>query len=253
VRGKPSDAVRGGLALEGWLAGLYGARMKYKLLAAAVCSAILLAVPWSASAARPATVEEKAAVSAIYAAPPDCSKVVVSERRSRYARWDFVPSDSCEPTGNGFGIARRDDSGQWRDFYQASDSSDACPTTPLPTTVGVELRACTRPSRHIYITNFLSQRALIEPRQLPHGAHSFLGPLRWRGWDRPVARARGVLVYSDRTATLKAPIRLRAFRVRFCGAKRIYTRLALTFVRTADSRRYPHFVETRRSGCPSRG
>ena len=49
---------------------------------------------------------------------PECSKVVVSERNSRYARWDFVPSE-CEQSGDGFGIARRDNSGQWRDVYQA--------------------------------------------------------------------------------------------------------------------------------------
>jgi hypothetical protein len=83
-------------------------------------SAILLGVPAAASAARPATAEEKAAVSAVYTTSPDCSEVIVSERNPEYARWDFVPSDTCQALGNGFGIARRDTSGQWRDFYQAS-------------------------------------------------------------------------------------------------------------------------------------
>ena len=126
---------------------------------------------------------------------PECSKVVVSERDPRYARWDFVPS-ACDPTADGFGIARRDESGRWRDVYQASDWREACPTTPLPTKVGVELRACAKPSRHIYITNFSSRRARFKPRRLPHGAHSSLDRLRWRGWDRRVARARGVLDYN---------------------------------------------------------
>src|SRR5215210_4693261 len=124
-------------------------------VAVAFCSVILLAAPAAASAARPATTEEKAAVSSIYTPYPECSEVVVSERDPRYARWDFVPGDTCEPTGNGFGIARRGANGVWRDYYQASDNGDPCPLTPLPTEVGVELRACRRPSRHIYITNFL--------------------------------------------------------------------------------------------------
>jgi len=215
--------------------------MNSKLSAAVFCAAILVAVPSAANAARSATEAEKAAVSAVYETAPECSKVVVSERSDRYARWHFAISEGCEPTADGFGIARRDDAGRWRNVYQASEGSDACPTTPLPTEVGVELRACSRPSRHLYITNFATGRALFKPRRLPHGAHSFLGPLRWRGWDRSVATASGFLDYSDRTASFKYPIRLRASRVRFCGARRIYTRLTLRFVRSADRRRVPHF------------
>jgi len=226
------------------------ARTDCSIVAAVVCSAILFVVPAAASAARPATPEEKTAVSALYDATADCSNVIVSERSSRYARWDFVPSTTCDPTSNGFGVARRDESGSWRDVYQASDSTDACPTTPLPTEAGVELRACSRPSRHIYITNFLTQRPLFKPRQLPHGAHSFLGPLRWRGWDRSVAAASGLLDYTDRTSRFKAPIRLRASRVRFCGARRMYSRLTLTFVRSADRRRYRHFAGPTTLRCP---
>jgi hypothetical protein len=225
--------------------------MTCKLAAAGLCSAILLAVPSPASASRPATAEEKAAVSAEYLASPACSKVIVSERDPRYARWDFDPIDeTCDFPGLDFGVARRDGTG-WRDVGLESEN-DVCPTVPLPTEAGVELRACRRPSRHTYITNYLNGRALFKPRKLPHGAHSFLGPLRWRGWDSLVARARGVLDYSDRFATFKAPIRLRAYRVRFCGTRRVYTRLRLTFVRSADRRRYPHFQETRKSECPSR-
>jgi len=224
--------------------------MNYPVVAATFCSAIVLALPSVASAARPATAVERAAVSAVYGSVANCSAVIVSERSSRYARWEFVPSDTCEPQSNGFGIARRDDSGMWRDVYQASEASDACPTTPLPTEVGVELGACARPSTHIYITNFLSQRELFKPRRLPHGAHSFLGALRWRGWDRSIASGSGVLDYADRTVRFKAPIRLRASRVRFCGAKRTYTRLSLVFVRAADRRRYGHFEAPTTLACP---
>ncbi len=136
---------------------------------------VLLAAP--AWAARPATPEEQAAVAAVYETSPDCSQVTVSERDGRYARWDFAASESCEPTGNGFGIARRGD-GTWADVYQASEDSDPCPTTPLPTEVGVELRACLKPSKDVYTSRTVSERALVKPRGLPHGAHSFLGPLR---------------------------------------------------------------------------
>ena len=221
----------------------YTLRMNSKLSAALFCAAILVAVPSTANAARLATEAEKAAVSAVYETAPECSTVFVSERSNRYARWQFAISEGCQPTADGFGIARRDDAGLWRNVYQASEGSDACPTAPLPTEVGVELQACSRPSRHLYISisNFLNERALFKPRRLPHGAHSFLGRLRWRGWDRSVATASGFLDYSDRTESFRYPIRLRASRVRFCGARRIYDRLTLRFVRSADRRRVPHF------------
>ncbi len=232
--------------------GVYRPCMRCKFLPAAVVLAVLSVTPASAWAARPATAEEQAAVLAVYGTSPDCSQVTVSERDGRYARWDFVASETCEPAGNGFGVARRGDDGKWVDVYQASEDSDACPTTPLPTEVGVELRACSRQSKDLYITHFLSERALVKPRKLPHGAHSFLGPLRWRGWGRSVTTASGVLDYADRTARFKAPIRLRASRVRFCGAKRVYRRLTRRFVRAADRRRYPHFEGATRLGCPQR-
>jgi hypothetical protein len=203
-----------------------------------------------ASAARPATPAEKAVVSALYGTRVECSKVTVSTVDARFARWDFAPSETCEQTSNGFGIARQYTDGQWRDVYQASESSAACPTTPLPTKAGIELKACSKPSKHIYITNFASRRARVKPRTLPHGAHSFLGRLRWQGWDRSAARARGVLDYSDRFDTFKAPIRLRADRVAYCGSRRIYTRLKLRFVRGSDHRRFPHFEATQRLDCP---
>ena len=224
--------------------------MNRKLAVAVVSSVAVLVGPSQAAASRPASNEEATAISALYETSAGCSKVIVSERDSRYARWDFVASEFCEPTSNGFGIARRDDGGGWSDVYQASEGSEACPTTPLPTEVGVELRACERPSRHVYIINLLSHRALVKPRRLPHGAHSFLGSLKWRGWDRSTAAASGVLDYADRTTRFKAPIRLRVSRVRFCGATRIYTRLTLTFVRSADRRRYPHFEGPSTTGCP---
>ncbi len=224
--------------------------MNSGLAAAALCAAVIVVLPSSASAARPATPEERAAVSAVYQAAAGCSQVAVSERDPRYARWDLAPSAVCEPIGNGFGIARRDEAGAWRDVYQASDRSEACPITPLPTAIGVELRACLRPSRRIYITNFLTERTHYKPRKLPHGAHSFLGTLRWRGWNHSIASARGVLDYADRTARFRAPIRLRAYRVRFCGAKRHYTRLRLRFLRAADRQRYQHFEGSTSVGCP---
>jgi hypothetical protein len=65
--------------------------MNPKAVAAALYSAVFLAAPAAASAARPATADEKAAVSAVYATSPDGSDVIVSERTSRHARWDFVP------------------------------------------------------------------------------------------------------------------------------------------------------------------
>lgn len=221
-----------------------------KPLAAAWASLLLLVMPATAGASRSATVEEAAAISAVYETDPECSEIVVSERDSRYARWRFTVSDECEPLGDGFGIARRDDNGAWHDVYQASDPSDPCPVTPVPTEPGVELGACAKPSKNAHIRNFATDRLVVKPRKLPHGAHSFLGRLRWRGWNRVVATASGVLDYEDRTASFKSKIRLRASRVRFCGTKRTYTRMSLTFVRAADRRRFGHFEGTLKLECP---
>ncbi len=213
-------------------------------------SLVVLLLPSTAAASRPATADEEAAISAIYETSPECSEVVVSERDSRYARWRFTVSSDCEPLGDGFGIARRDDNGAWHDIYQASDPSDPCPVTPVPTAPGVELGACAKPSKNTHIRNFITDRLTVKPRKLPHGAHSFLGRLRWRGWNREVAKASGVLDYEDAYDSFKAKIRLRASRVRYCGTKRTYTRLSLTFVRSADRRRFGHFEGPLKLGCP---
>jgi hypothetical protein len=195
-------------------------------VAAALCCGSLLAVAVEVSEARPVTGEEKAAGSAAYGASPVCSHLAVSGRHRRFTRSDPVVSANCQPTGDGFGTARRDNGGRWRGFYQA------------------------RRSRRIYLTNYLSLRPLVRPRRYPYGAHAELRSLRWRGWNRRVARARGVMDYADRTLTLRAPIRLRAFRVRRCGTRRIYSRLGVRFVRSADRRRY-RGLETRfRLPCP---
>jgi hypothetical protein len=149
-------------------------------------------------------------------------------------------------------ILRLGDDGQWRDVYQASEGSDACPTTPLPTGVGVDLRACARPSKHTYLLSYFNGEALLKPRTLPHGAHSVRSRCGGSGGGRSVAAASGYLDYSDADTRFKAPIRLRASGVRFCGRKRIYRRLTLRLVRAADRRRYPHFEDSAAAGsCQS--
>jgi hypothetical protein len=179
-----------------------------------------------ASAARPATGEENPVVSVVYATAPECSGVAASERNWRFGGWDFAVGADCQPTGDGFGKARRDNGGRWRGFYQA------------------------RQSRRIYLTNYLNRRPLVRPRRYPYGAHAELRSLRWRGWNRRVARARGVMDYADRTGTFRAPILLRAFRVRRCGTRRIYSRLGLRFVRSAHRRRYRALEGRMRLPCP---
>src|SRR3712207_9591328 len=69
---------------------------------------------------RSASPDEAATISAVYGVDPECSIVEVSERNPRYARWD-VDLDACEPVGNGFGIARQDETGAWQDVYQRSE------------------------------------------------------------------------------------------------------------------------------------
>jgi hypothetical protein len=222
-----------------------------RTLSIVTCLAALLVVPGSALAARPATTEELAAVSAVYGTAPECSRVVVSQRGAGYARWDFVYNDGCDPQGNGFGIAGQGDDGSWTDLYQASEPSDPCPLTGLPTEIGVELRACSRPSRNIFITNYASGRRTFKPRQLPNGAHSGVISMRWRGWNRSVASGHGTFTYSDAYETSKAPVRVRAWRIHYCGAARYYTRFSVRFVRGADRRHYGrYFEQTMRLGCP---
>src|SRR4051812_5369002 len=105
--------------------------------------------PAGASAARPGTDEETAAISAVYGFGPACSQGLISDRDSSYARWDYVFNEGCEPFGDAFAIAHLGDDGQWRDIFQTSGPGDPCPLTPLPTDVGIELRGCSRPSRQI--------------------------------------------------------------------------------------------------------
>jgi hypothetical protein len=192
---------------------------------------------------------DAAAIAAVFDADPACSTIAVSDRDSTYARWDFN-AQACEPTANGFGIVHRDGAGHWRSIWQASEDSTACPVTPVPTAVGVELRACRPGSRHIYLRNFLNEHAAYKPAKLPHGAHSFIRNLRWRHWDKSIATAPGILDYVDRTSAFTAPLRMRASRVRYCGPRRFYTRLSLHFVRAADRRRLGFFEGALNLGCP---
>jgi hypothetical protein len=102
------------------------------------------------------------------------------------------------------------------------------------------------------MTNYASGRRTYKPRVLPNGAHSAVVLMRWRGWNRTVATGHGTFTYSDAYESSKAPVRVRAWRVRYCGATRYYTRFSLRFVHASDRRHYGRFFEqVTRLSCPA--
>ncbi len=191
-------------------------------------------VTTAAVAARPATPSEREMVSKLYDASPECSRVVISDVSPRYARWQLTPSLSCEQTIDGFAIARRDDTGRWRDVYQASEGSDACPLTPLPTAVGVELGACSKPSRHTYLSTFRGLK--IRPSRLDYGTRNQLLGLRWKQWGSTTSTATGTFFYNDRVPSIRfrVPVRVTVSKRSYCRAKRTYLRFKVSAIRARD-------------------
>lgn len=104
-----------------------------------------------------------------------------------------------------------------------------------------------QPAQRTYLLGLKGLR--VKPTRLFHGAHSFLADVRWRRWGSTAARGRGVMVYDDAYLSLRAPIRLRASRVRLCGSKRTYQQARITFVRERDHRKYPALEGVRPYGC----
>ena len=92
-------------------------------------------------------------------------------------------------------------------------------------------------SRRVYVGRISS--LVYRPRTLNQGAHGFFEKLAWRGWGRAAARGRGKINYADRYDQFRLPVRVTLSRVRLCGLKRVYTRVAVRFVRRSDARRAP--------------
>lgn len=208
-----------------------------------LASALILALASTASAqARPGTASETAAVAALYGFAPECTALVVSDRDPTYARLDFVPSVSCEQTSNGFGIARRNSTGRYVDVYQASESSEACPAVDIPTNVGLELKACSRPSKHTYLSTF---RGLQDrPARLDYGTRNQLLRLRWKQWGKSTATATGTFFYNDANpgVAFRIPVRVTVSKRTYCGAKRTYLRFKVSAVRRRDRSKIAGFA-----------
>lgn len=175
-------------------------------IAGALVTACALLAP-SSLQARPADAAELAAISALYSAQPECSMVVVSDIDPTWARWDYAPGQTCEQTGNGFGVAFYSVVGRWSDIYQGSDPTNLCDDTEIPDVIGVELAVCApTPKRTRSNTRVLCLprgRVNRVAKRRPSSCVT-LGPsdafaeaanlarLKWRGWGSPRATATGI-------------------------------------------------------------
>lgn len=140
--------------------------------------------------------------------------------------------------------------GQWQIQYEGPfDRGAPCSNvSPVPERIGVDLDVCRALSKRVYIPRF--DRLVYKPRLIVYGAHAGLRNLRWRAWGRKTAMARGVMDYSDRTLSFRAPIHVKVSRIRACGVKRTYLRMTVTFDRGSDRRRHGALDGTTRFVCP---
>jgi hypothetical protein len=142
-------------------------------------AALGVAAP-SASAARLATPEERAAILATDTRPADCLTVTVSTVQEGWALVSEVDSSACATEGRPSIVAFAD--GAWSVFYSGEDLPDAyCDDLAVPRAVGSDLAACdpaAAPSR--------PQLGDPQPRRTPQRRNC--GNFDGRRWtSRPIA------------------------------------------------------------------
>jgi hypothetical protein len=77
--------------------------------------------------------------------------------------------------------------------------------------------------------------AEAKPRDIKLYSGAYLEHLRWRAWGASTARAAGDELDIDKTTSpyrgLTNPVRVRAYRLRRCGTKRVYRKLSVHFTK----------------------
>jgi hypothetical protein len=219
---------------------------------AAVALASLAFGAGVAPAARQASQEEADAIGAAYDALPFCSDASISTVDSTYATWSLIPT-GCgyrdpRDTGPEYPIVlAHQTNGVWADYYQSSDTNDACEAAHIPPAVGSDLHVCRPASKRIYVIQGGAFR--YRPRTLVQGAHGAFVRLNWHGWGRPAATADGTFTYSDSYDHFAAPITARLSYVALCGSRRIYLHLKIAARDHRDRRRLRFATGTRELSC----
>lgn len=183
-------------------------------------------------ASRPATPAERAELAAAFGLAPECINATISTVDSQWAFFFPTNIPSC-PAADGYVVLRHEVTG-WQVQYEGSNI-EACPAGPVPTPVARDLGLCRKPRTHIMCWPG-GRNAERKLRRHPARCIS-LGPgqgfaqavnlaqLRWRGWGRRVARARGIERGFHRPLA-HIPVRVKAYRRRRCPfGDFIYTRL----------------------------
>ena len=119
----------------------------------------------------------------------------------------------------------------------------------IPNAVGRDLRVCGARPAYVRCGNGRTLRRRSRPRNCntlrprqPFAAAVNLARLRWSGWGRPAATARGIERGFHRPLR-RIPVRVRAYRLREgCGGALVYTRLRV-------SSRYGRITVRQAAGC----
>ena len=221
-----------------------------KKIAVALMVSVLIAAATASSAAasRLPTPGEHAQLAATANTVPPCVDARVATVQAGWARVQFTNVDGC-PQGNGLAVLQFA-TGNWATRYNGPDDPVG-PCTDIdgvPAAVALDLALCRALSKRVYIPR--GDHVVYKPRLIIYGAHAGLLNLRWQGWGRGVATARGVMDYSDRTLTFRAPIRVRVSQIKPCGIKRTYLRMTVTFDRASDRRKYTALDGVTSFRCP---
>jgi hypothetical protein len=211
---------------------------------------LVLAIPGIAAASRPATDEERMAVADGLAVPDECTTVRMSTVDGAYAllKGNGAPgcADAVDPGQHVMHLAGAD-------WAQAAAVKNvfACPSG-LPNGVGRDLGVCRTRRAYLLCANaratlrhrsFKPRRCNTLGRRQPFAAAANLAKLRWSGWGRLTATARGV-ERGFHKADKDIAVRVRAYRRRAgCRGDWIYTRLRV-------SSRYGHLVVRQPTACP---
>jgi hypothetical protein len=184
------------------------------------------------AAKRPATEIERAEIAAAAGVEPQCIDATISTVDPQWAFYIATNTPSC-PEADGVVVVRHEVTG-WQTQLQTSTDREPCPLGQIPTAVALDLGLCRRPRSYIICWR---RGRTPELRRHPARCISFYGgnatsvnlvELRWRGWGRPIARARGI----ERGFHLPfahIPVRVTVYRRRLCPTgDLVYTRLRAT-------------------------
>jgi hypothetical protein len=216
----------------------------------AVVLLFVVALLGVAEASRPATDEERMAVADGLAVPDECAAVTVSTIDGTYALMRRNGAAGCDDAVDpGLHVMHLAGAGWTR--AAALRDAFSCPSG-LPAGVGRDLGVCRTRRAYLLCANaratlrhrsFKPRTCNTLARRQPFAAAANLAKLRWSGWGRATATARGV----DRgfhKNDVDIAVRVRAYRRRAgCRGDWIYTRLRV-------SSRYGRLIVRQPTACP---